>query len=91
MFILIIFRMLADDNIEDEDGDFRSKDDRDHRYISEQEKNESFLEFGTQKFPWPISYEIVSVVENFEFPLLFAFIAINFLTFYHIAADFRKK
>ena len=30
--------MLADDNIEDEDGDFRSKDDRDHRYISEQEK-----------------------------------------------------
>ena len=38
MFILIIFRMLADDNIEDEDGDFRSKDDRDHRYISEQEK-----------------------------------------------------
>ena len=38
LVILIIFRMLADDNIEDEDGDFRSKDDRDHRYISEQEK-----------------------------------------------------
>ncbi len=36
---MITFRNLAGDAIEDEDGDFTGKDDREHRMASEQEKN----------------------------------------------------
>ena len=32
-------RMIASDTIDDEDGDFRSKDDRDHRHTAETDKN----------------------------------------------------
>ena len=32
-------RNLANDAIEDEDGDFTAKDDREHRIVSEQDKN----------------------------------------------------
>lgn len=33
------FSFVAQDAIEDEDGDYRGKDDREHRTISEHEKN----------------------------------------------------
>ena len=35
---LLLCRYLASDAIEDEDGDYKSKDDREHRTVSEMEK-----------------------------------------------------
>ncbi len=37
--IFCLSSMLASDSLEDEDGDFRGKEDRDHRHVSEQDKN----------------------------------------------------
>ena len=37
-FISLFFSYIAQDAIEDEDGDYRGKDDREHRTISEHEK-----------------------------------------------------
>ncbi|KAI0237880.1 Cilia- and flagella-associated protein 70 [Lamellibrachia satsuma] len=50
-------KFLSSDNIEDEDGDFKQKDDRDHRSIAENEKNRvtwnierrCFLDVGATK------------------------------------------
>ena len=36
---LLLFRSITGDSIEDEDGDFRNKDDREHRVTSETDKN----------------------------------------------------
>lgn len=38
-FCILIHRNLAADPIEEEDGDFKGKDDREHRITSEQDKN----------------------------------------------------
>ena len=38
-FISSSCRFLSSDAIEDEDGDYKSKDDREHRTVSEMEKN----------------------------------------------------
>ena len=54
---LLNCRFLSSDNIEDEDGDFKQKDDRDHRSIAENEKNRvtwnierrCFLDVGATK------------------------------------------
>ncbi|KAL4238526.1 Cilia- and flagella-associated protein 70 [Mactra antiquata] len=55
--IYIADQFIAQDSIEDEDGDFRNKDDREHRTVSETEKNRvtwnterrSYLETGAIK------------------------------------------
>lgn len=36
---IILFRMISTDKIDEEDGDFKGKEDCDHRATSEQEKN----------------------------------------------------
>jgi len=38
-FSISSFRFLSTDSIDDEDGDFRGKEDREHRTIAETEKN----------------------------------------------------
>ena len=38
-YSLFHYRFIASDAIEDEDGDYKSKEDREHRTVSETEKN----------------------------------------------------
>lgn len=37
--VLLVASFIASDPVEDEDGDFKNKEDREHRTTSEQEKN----------------------------------------------------
>ena len=36
--VILLCRTISADPIDDEDGDFKCKDDRDHRTVAEQEK-----------------------------------------------------